>query len=38
MTKQMFRTFGSILALSASVLATQALAKSDITIAMQLSI
>ncbi len=36
MTKQMFRTFGSILALSASVLATQALAKSDITIAMQL--
>ncbi len=36
MTKQMFRTFGSVLALSASVLATQALAKSDITIAMQL--
>jgi len=36
MTKQMFRSFASALALGVSVLATQALAKSDITIAMQL--
>jgi len=36
MTKQTFRIFASALALSAGLLATQALAKSDITIAMQL--
>ncbi len=36
MTKQVFRTFGSVLALSAGLLATQAMAQSDITIAMQL--
>lgn len=36
MTKQMFRTFASALAVGASLFATQALAKSDITIAMQL--
>ncbi|WP_299079289.1 ABC transporter substrate-binding protein [uncultured Ruegeria sp.] len=36
MTKQMFRTVSSVLAMSVSVLAGQALAKSDITIAMQL--
>lgn len=36
MTKQTFRTFVSALALGASLFAGQALAKSDITIAMQL--
>ncbi len=36
MTKQMFRTVSSVLAMGVSVLASPALAKSDITIAMQL--
>ncbi len=36
MTKQMFRSFASALVLGASVFATQAMARSDITIAMQL--
>ena len=36
MTKQMFLSFASALALGVSVIATQATAKSDITIAMQL--
>ncbi|MEX0306376.1 MAG: ABC transporter substrate-binding protein [Ruegeria sp.] len=36
MTKQRFRSFASALALGASLFATQAMAKSDITIAMQL--
>ncbi|WP_377192172.1 ABC transporter substrate-binding protein [Ruegeria meonggei] len=36
MTKQTFRSFASVLAVGSSLFATQALAKSDITIAMQL--
>ena len=36
MTKQMFRSLASALALGAGLMATQALAKSDITIGMQL--
>ena len=36
MTKQRFRSFASALALGAGLFATQAMAKSDITIAMQL--
>ena len=36
MTKQMFRSFASALAVGVSLFATQGLAKSDITIAMQL--